>query len=144
MTIRTYAAALGLLVFGAASAVGVEPSVEQRMARMMRGESAVQGAELEAAVRKAEDSPLGSQANPVRVAMPAGERGYLARLRCSDGQAPSFSRDGSFGHGPYGNILDRYAVLCAGGAPASSAVFMDMYHAGFAEPRPVPGFTVAQ
>lgn len=143
MMIRTHAAALGLLLLGAGSALAA-PSEDEVLARMIRGESAVQGAELEAAIRKADGSPLGSQANPVRVAMPVGERGYLARLRCSDGQAPSFSRDGSFGHGPYGNILDRYTVLCAGGTPASSAVFMDMYHAGFAEPRPVPGFTVAQ
>jgi hypothetical protein len=70
---------------------------------------------------------------------PFGEREYLSRLRCPDGAAPSFSRDGSFGSGEDGHILDRYSVTCPSGFRAR--VFMDMYHGDVRERRPVPGFT---
>lgn len=92
------------------------------------------------AVAKAERSPLGSKANPVRENMPEGERAYLRRLRCSGGQPPAFERKGSVGLGPYGSILDLYSVACPGAAPAE--VYMDMYHYG-PENRPLPGFTIA-
>lgn len=138
------AAALSLGgVLAAPVAAQSQSDVAKRLERMMAGESALQGKKLESAIRKAEESPLGSQANPVRVSMPAGQRAYLARLRCSDGQAPRFERHGNAGPGPFGNIVDIYAVECQGGTPASSTVFMDMYHRGFAESRAVPGFTVA-
>jgi hypothetical protein len=86
--------------------------------------------------------PLGSEGNPVRADMPAGQRAYLARLRCSDGRAPAFQRIGSMGAGPYGSIVDGYQVDCAGASPASSVVYMDMYHPGHAEAAAVPGFTI--
>lgn len=84
--------------------------------------------------------PLGSARNPVRVGGPAGERAYLARLRCEDGRYPEFERGGSTGVGPYGYILDVYSVNCPSGQKAS--VFMDMYHSTIKEDRPVPGFTI--
>jgi hypothetical protein len=84
--------------------------------------------------------PLGSQQNPVRVGGPAGERAYLARLRCQDGRFPEFERTGSFGIGPWGYILDGYSVKCASGQEAM--VFMDMYHSTHREDRAVPGFTI--
>ena len=84
--------------------------------------------------------PLGSAKNPVRVGGPAGERAYLARLRCEDGRYPEFEREGSTGLGPYGYIMDIYSVNCASGQKAS--VFMDMYHSTIQEDRPVPGFTI--
>jgi hypothetical protein len=84
--------------------------------------------------------PLGSQRNPVRVGGPAGERAYLARLRCADGRYPEFQREGSFGPGPWGYILDGYSVKCASGQEA--LVFMDMYHSRHQEDRAVPGFTI--
>ena len=70
----------------------------------------------------------------------AGERAYLA-------QAPlqrrprrrSFERMGSFGAGAYGNILDGYTVDCGAAAPGKVQIFMDMYHGGYVETRPVPG-----
>ena len=84
---------------------------------------------------------LGSKENPVRCKMPAGERAYLNRLRCSDGKAPTYSRIGSFGVGPHGNILDGYNVKCEEKDPVT--VFMDMYH-DHVEKDPVPGFTIVE
>ena len=110
--------------------------------RMLAGQSQKSGSALDRAVSAAGRHPFGSQQNPVRVTMPAGERAYLARLRCSDGQAPQFERMGSFGAGPYGNILDGYTVDCGAAAPGKVQIFMDMYHGGYVETRPVPGFTI--
>jgi len=86
-------------------------------------------------------APLGSPSNPVRAHSPAGEREYLRRLRCLDGQPPKFERVGSLGKGPYGNIVDGYTVECPGAVPR--AVVMDMYHQGYREPAPLPGFAIA-
>lgn len=83
---------------------------------------------------------LGTKTNPVRCEAPRGERQYLSRLRCSDGNRPTFSRIGSFGLGPYGNILDGYRVKCEGADEVT--VFMDMYHEGYVEKEAVPGFTI--
>jgi hypothetical protein len=82
---------------------------------------------------------LGSKENPVRCNMPRGERAYLNRLRCADGKAPAYHRIGSFGLGPYGNIIDGYNVKCEDKDPVT--VFMDMYHE-HVEKEPVPGFTI--
>ena len=103
---------------------------------------ALSPADMAKAIEAAAAHPLGSKANPVRVHMPPGERAYLERLRCSDGNAPAFHRAGSVGTGPFGNILDAYNVRCLAGMPARSTVYMDMYHGGHAENRPVPGFTI--
>jgi hypothetical protein len=96
--------------------------------------------QLAAAVAEADKHPLGAKENPVRVSMPPGERRYLGNLRCPTGEAPGFSRLGSTGKGPFGNILDVYTVKCPAAEPVN--VYMDMYH-GDPERRPVPGFTIA-
>lgn len=88
--------------------------------------------------------PLGSEQNPIRVNMPAGERAYLARLRCSDGAAPGFERQGSGGASPYGSIVDIYSVVCANGEPRQSTIWMDMYHPQHNETAAPPGFTIVQ
>ncbi len=128
----------GLAVFAAAPL----QAQDDVLARMMRGESAMQGKELERAIAKAEEHPLGSRENPVRVSRPQGQRAYLATLRCSDGKAPRFQRAGNLGPGVYNNIVDLYIVECDGAEPARSEVIMDMYHLGRTEDRPVPGFTI--
>lgn len=133
-------AVLAVALAGPAAASAQDDDGANVLGRMMAGRSAVEGAELKAAVAEAGRHPLGSKENPVRTAMPAGERAYLARLRCTDGAAPSYERQGSGGGGPYGNILDFYQVTCAGAEPVP--VVMDMYHAGYVEDRPVPGFTI--
>jgi hypothetical protein len=86
--------------------------------------------------------PLGAKTNPVRCENPRGERLYLSRLRCPDGNPPEFSRIGSYGAGPYGNIIDGYRVKCDGKDEVT--VFMDMYHKGYIEKEAVPGFTIVE
>jgi hypothetical protein len=129
----------GLLVLAAAPV----QAEESRLDRMMRGESYLQGEELNRAIAEADKHPLGSKENPVRVSRPQGQRAYLAKLRCADGKAPSFNRRGNLGVGVFGNIVDLYDLRCDGSEPATSEVVMDMYHLGRSEDRPVTGFTIA-
>ena len=82
---------------------------------------------------------LGTRTNPVRCDQPSGERAYLRRLRDANGNAPTFYRVGSYGHGPHGFILDGYEVTSG---TNKVMVFMDMYHPRFIETNTVPGFTI--
>lgn len=84
--------------------------------------------------------PLGSKKNPVRAYMPAGQRAYLKRLRCPDKKRPTYFRLGSYGAGPWGNIIDGYEVQCSDGVPR--LIYMDMYHPDYRESEPVEGFTI--
>ncbi|MEO0907229.1 MAG: hypothetical protein AAFY07_06850 [Pseudomonadota bacterium] len=85
---------------------------------------------------------MGSEKNPVRADMPQGQRAYLARLRCADGNPPSYSRMGSTGAAPFGRIVDAYEVLCESSAPKRSEIMLDMYHPGHVETQAVDGFTI--
>lgn len=85
---------------------------------------------------------LGSAENPVRANMPQGQRAYLSRLRCDNGRAPTFERQGSAGMSPYGMVVDAYAVVCAGSKPASSVIYIDMYHPAHIETAAPPGFGI--
>jgi hypothetical protein len=89
-----------------------------------------------------EKYPLGTPENPVRVAMPIGQRDYLARLVCNnDEQVSAFIRTGSAGIGPYGSMMDAYTVICDTDQGATEhPVFLDMYHADHEEKRPATGF----
>ena len=136
MKIAAAMATLGLL---AACAARQDVSLERAMA----GQSQTSGSKLDRAIAAAAKHPFGSQKNPVRAAMPQGQHAYLRRLRCGDGQAPSFDRVGNYGIGVYGNIIDGYSVDCGNAAPGKVEIFMDMYHSGYVENRPVPGFTIA-
>ncbi len=132
---------LGMIAAALALALAASPALaDKAIDRMMAGESFLQGKDLEKAILKAEEHPLGSAKNPVRTTMPQGQRLYLSRLRCSDGQAPRYFRAGNVGPGPFGNIVDLYKVSCPGAQPLESDVYMDMYHGGFIESRIVPGF----
>ena len=42
-------------------------------------------------------NPLGSQHNPVRADGPLGQRRYIERLVCKDGEAPFYERLGAAG-----------------------------------------------
>lgn len=128
----------------AASLLGVAPAqAGDPFSDMLAGKSAMKGKKLEKAILKADAHPFGSEQNPVRAAQPQGQRAYLARLRCADGKAPAFDRNGSMGIGVFGNIIDSYSVRCTDSEPANSTVYLDMYHAGHVETRAVPGFTIA-
>lgn len=144
LKLASAAGVAALLVAGCATAREPEPS-DADMAvlfAMLAGQSnpEVDIAEAEA---RARPLPLGSEENPIRAEMPPGQRAYLSRLRCSDGRAPRFARIGSFGAGPYGNILDGYDVVCEGAEPARTTLYLDMYHPGHVEPMAPPGFTIA-
>jgi hypothetical protein len=94
------------------------------------------------AVAAAESQPLGSERNPVRVAGPAGERAYIARLRCADGASPRVGQRGSAGIGVFGTIIDIYPLDCGDAAPGRVSLVMDMYHGPYREDRPAAGFTI--
>lgn len=93
------------------------------------------------AMSAASSEPVGSRENPVRAAMPIGQRNYLNRLRCSDGKAPSYERSGSAGAGPYGSIIDLYIVQCPDAEPSEAQIYIDMYHR-HVETEAVPGFDI--
>jgi hypothetical protein len=100
------------------------------------------GSELDQLIAAASVHPLGSRDNPVRADSPVGQHRYLDRLRCENGSAPTYSRAGNFGLGVFGTIIDGYSVECEGSAPASTTIYMDMYHEGYSEPDAVPGYTI--
>lgn len=129
-------AAIGLLLLGACATTTPEDDLD-----LFSGGRA-SPAEVARRAKAAEKHPLGSQQNPIRVNMPAGQRAYLSRLRCSDGQPPVFFRTGNFGPGVYGSIIDGYDVKCTGASPAQSMIFMDMYHPDHDEKAAPPGFTI--
>jgi hypothetical protein len=97
-----------------------------------------EGDELTAMIAGAASHPLGSRENPVRTVGIAGQRSYLARLRCSDGKPPKSQRTSSAGFGPFGRIMDAYWVQCGS---ERREVFLDMYH-DHVEAKPVPGYTI--
>ena len=145
--LRVGAAAIMALSAGAcASMVETSPrsasSDDDFLAKVLRGESQMEGAELDAALAEASAYPLGSAENPVRAHMPQGQHAYLRRLRCSDTSRPGFSRAGNLGPGVYGNIVDLYIVTCASGSPERSEIIMDMYHPGHVEDEAVEGFGI--
>lgn len=117
-------------------------SADASLARMLAMRSSTEGKELDAKLAEASAHPLGSKENPVRAEGPAGQRAYLARLRCSDTSRPTFNRAGSAGISPYGNIVDIYIVNCSNAEPAESNIYIDMYHRGYVETESVPGFGI--
>ncbi|HEV2867569.1 MAG TPA: hypothetical protein VGX37_13755 [Allosphingosinicella sp.] len=95
--------------------------------------------DLRDAIAAADAHPLGSVQNPVRVGGPAGERAYLARLRCADGSAPRIGGRSDAGIGAFGSVVGAYALTC--GAATSSIAF-DIYHEEHVETRAPQGFTI--
>ncbi|MCO1334610.1 hypothetical protein MO867_09690 [Microbulbifer sp. OS29] len=86
--------------------------------------------------------PLGSPGNPVRADGPAGQREYLSRLVCTNGEPVSeFKRTSSAGMGPWGFILDSYVVLCdTHQGVIEHNVYLDLYHKGYRETEVAEGF----
>lgn len=83
---------------------------------------------------------LGARTNPICCDDPSGERYYINRLRDQSGKRPTFVRRGSVGTGPYGNMLDLY--LLSSPAMADREIYMDMYHRGYVELEPIPGYLI--
>lgn len=134
---KTTLAAMAAILAGGA----VLPAAAQNAADIF-GNPIVSGKDLEKLIEKAQAHPLGSKENPVRADMPGGQRAYLNRLRCANGQPPAFVRVGNFGRGPYERIIDGYEVTCKGSTPEKAMIFIDMYHPGHKELAAVEGFTI--
>lgn len=98
--------------------------------------------DLAVSIQAAAAHPLGSRENPVRVGGPDGERFYIARLRCADGNAPRVGQRGNMGIGAFGTIVDGYPLDCGAAAPGRVTLILDMYHSEHREGRAPPGFTL--
>ena len=96
--------------------------------------------EMSRMIAAADQHPLGTLENPVRVAGPEGERAYLGRLHCPDGAAARIGARREAGVGPYGSIVGGYEVICGG---AISIIVFDMYQEEHQETRAPAGFTLA-
>jgi hypothetical protein len=84
--------------------------------------------------------PLGSAENPVRAHMPVGERAYLGRLVCPNGERPNYERHGSVTQlSPYGTTMDVYGLTCGA---EKFTVHIDMYHPDHVEQNAIPGFSI--
>jgi hypothetical protein len=97
---------------------------------------------LGAALVEAQRHPLGSEKNPVRADMPAGQRAYLARLRCKNGAPPVHERVGNLGAGAFGSIVDQFDVRCHNSAPLRTIIVIDMYFPGHVEAATVNGSSI--
>jgi hypothetical protein len=89
------------------------------------------------------DDQLGSSSNPVKAGGPFGQRDFLRRLVCPNGDTPSFERSGSYGPGPDRHMIDGYDVVCAGDG-IRAFIFMDMYHPEHRERSALPPFEVLE
>ena len=135
---KSISAVILVLLSGCASS-GAD-SDDEIITRMMMGQ-APRGQLSSAEMAEVEKHPLGSIENPVLAEGPAGEHEYFSRLRCPEGKQPFFERGGSVTErSPYGSIMDVYEVVCD--APPRYSIFIDMYHPGHVELRPIPGFTI--
>ena len=118
------------------------PPIGQRTippGRLIAGATLIPDAAEDPVIAAAAAFPLGSAENPVRVGGPEGERGYLSRLRCSDGSTPRLGGRSDRGVGAFGSIVAAYRLDC--GAAAAELV-MDMYHGEHVEDRAPPGFAI--
>ena len=96
--------------------------------------------ELEQSIAAAAAHPLGTAANPIRVAGPEGAHAYLARLRCGNGSSPTIGIPKEGGVGTYGTILKLYQLDCGAAAPGKVDLLVDYYHEEHAETRAPAGF----
>jgi hypothetical protein len=97
--------------------------------------------EIAAVIAAANAHPLGTPANPIRVAGPDGARRYIARLRCPDGSIPHVGRDTPGPVGAFGTLTTLFPLSCGSAAPAQIA--FDLYQEERIETRPPPGFLSA-
>jgi hypothetical protein len=133
------AAAAGLLAAPAFAKPPREesPAPREILAQVGGGNS---DAELAAAIAAAGAHPLGTAANPIRVAGPEGAQAYVARLRCSDGSEARIGQSRDGGIGAYGSVLRLYPVNCGNAAPGRVDLLVDIYHEEHVETRAPAGF----
>jgi hypothetical protein len=113
---------------------------EQSMAGIGGGSSDAEIARVEAA---AAAFPLGSLQNPVRVGGPDGERAYLARLRCANGEPPRAGIARPGGADAYGSVARLVTLDCGAAAPGRAEIAIDPYFEEHREDRAPAGFTLA-
>lgn len=101
-------------------------------------------AALAEAIAQAGAHPLGTLANPIRVAGPEGERAYLARLLCADGRAPAIGPAAPAGVGAYGSLVEAHPLDCGAAAPGKVSLVVDRYHEENPETRAPAGFQVGR
>jgi len=145
MKLKTAALIVALTLGGCASTEEPGGSELSKLGPPQQSEDVMGGGRyvepwLSAAVKDAAVHPIGSEQNPVRAEMPQGQRAYLGRLRCANGQPPTYQRAGNVGPGVFGSIVDLYVTHCEGSTPAQAEIYMDMYFPGHVEQRTVPGF----
>ncbi|HEY0013487.1 MAG TPA: hypothetical protein VGB79_11640 [Allosphingosinicella sp.] len=142
----TSAAALAAALLLALQTTPPSPPIGERTTtpQQLLGQAAAGDvmAEIEAQAAAAAAHPLGTAENPVRVGGPEGERGYLARLRCSNGRAPTVGERREAGVGAYGSVVASYAIDCGAAAPGRASIILDMYHEEHREARAPAGFTI--
>jgi hypothetical protein len=136
---RTAFLALGLVAAIPAAAQELGQRTQRPDAMLPASALAPGQDDLGEAIAAAQAHPLGSRENPVRVGGPAGERAYLARLRCLDGSAPRVGARTDAGVGAFGSVVGAYPLGC--GNAARSVVF-DIYHEEHREDRAPAGFTI--
>lgn len=124
----------------AAQKLGERGDAPERILKQMG--AGVSDAELARAIAAASAHPLGTAENPVRVGGPQGQRAYMARLRCANGERPKIGERRSAGVGAFGTIVDAYPLDCGAAAPGSVQLVLDMYHDGHREDRAPAGFTI--
>ena len=137
-------AALALLIAIAIIAFPAPASAQQRTPRQTLEEMGLAPSQeqVRRAVERAAGEPLGSERTPVRVSSPAGQRAYMARLRCADGTPPAVGQRRNAGEGPFGTIIDVYPLDCGDSAPGQVQLAMDMYHDDHVETNAPVGFTL--
>ena len=136
-----------LLTTLAATTASAQPPREESPAPRELVESIGSGnsdAALEQTIAAAAAHPLGTLANPIRVAGPEGERVYLARLRCADGRAPAIGVKTAGGVGAYGSLVDAWPVDCGAAAPGKVSLVLDKYHEEHPEQSVPAGFQAAR
>jgi hypothetical protein len=111
---------------------------DQLMARMNQTSPEEEMRQLEEA---ANQHPLGTIANPIRVGGPEGEHAYLGRLRCADGSQLRIGARHDAGIGGFGSVVGAYEVSCAG---VPTQIAFDMYQEEHVETRAPAGFTLAR
>jgi hypothetical protein len=128
------------LVLAASPALAQRSTPRQMMEQLGVAPSAQ---EVERAVERAREHPLGSRQNPVRVSGVEGEHAYMRRLRCADGNPPRIGQRANIGVGVFGSIVDLWELDCGDAAPGRFSLALDMYHDNHDELQAPAGLTLA-
>ena len=138
---------LALLAVSSAAAVAQSPKLGQRTAPPAQSMAGIgegsSDAEIERELAAAAAFPVGSPQNPIRLAGPDAERGWLWRLRCGDGSVPRIGAHRPGGTGGFGNVLDLAPVDCGAAAPGHADIYIDIYQEEHVRDTPPSGFALA-